>query len=160
MVDTLTQHGQDLPKHAFTDNAMRDRQLLTEETRSLGETQDELDFCSNSLGAIEGSDSNEPESAAPAGTCTIDPSHHAIVNRVEDMNAKLQATKETVMEQEQKVVSLDVEWDTRKNARGEIVHSEKTALLQIGCRRHDATICAVLFQFHHLKYLPMSHVVA
>jgi hypothetical protein len=26
--------------------------------------------------------------------------------------------KETVMKQEQKVVSLDVEWDTRKNANG------------------------------------------
>jgi hypothetical protein len=62
--------------------------------------------------------------------------------------------KETVMKQEQKVVSLDMEWDTRKNANGEIVNSEKTALLQIGYRRPDGVICAVLFQIHHLKYLP------
>ena len=58
------------------------------------------------------------------------------------------------MEQEQKVVSLDMEWDRRKNNRGQIVYSEKTALLQIGYRGLDGVIRAVLFQIHHLKYLP------
>jgi hypothetical protein len=41
------------------------------------------------------------------------------------MNAKLQVIKDMVMGQEQKVVSLDMEWDTRKDAEDKLLIRKK-----------------------------------
>jgi hypothetical protein len=60
---------------------------------------------------------------APA-TCTIDPSRYHVVTSVDHMNTKLQVIKDIAMGREQKVVSLDMEWDTRKDAGGEITYSK------------------------------------
>ena len=53
-----------------------------------------------------------------------------------------------------KVVALDMEWDTDKNADGQVTRSYKVALIQVGYCNLEGFIWAALFQISHLKNLP------
>ena len=56
--------------------------------------------------------------------------------------------------QDVKVVALDMEWDTDKNADGQVIQSYKVALIQVRYRDLEGAIWAVLFQISHYKNLP------
>ena len=132
MLDTMVQYGQHPPKLAATDNTLRDRNMLTEEMESLPATQGDLDeFTKNTSGDEAGIESNVATKSNQMLHCEIDDrSCYRVVSKVADIHVLVQAIRDTVKEQVVKVVALDMEWDTDKNADGQVVKSYNIALIQ------------------------------
>jgi hypothetical protein len=151
MLNALEQCGQPPPKLAITDNAIRDRNMLTEEMSSLRATQDQLNnLTKNSAVDEAGTESNE----TPAHCKIDDRRSHSVVSSVSAIDVLAAAVRETVKGQAAKVVSLVCEWDTEKNADGQVTKSYKVALIQVGHRDLEGTIRAALFQTSRLRILP------
>jgi hypothetical protein len=159
MLDTMMQYGQPVPKLAITDNALRDRNMLTEEMKSLSATQQEElnELTKNAPVDKAGNESNvSSESNETPIYCKIDDHRsYSVVSSVAAINLLAVAIRETLKGQAMKVVSLeDCEWDTDKNADGQVTKSYKVALIQVGYRDFEGTIRAALFQMSRLRILP------
>jgi hypothetical protein len=70
----------------------------------------------------------------------------------------LTAIRDIVSEQRQKVTALDMEWDTRQDANGQVCWQGTVALSQIGYRKADGVIWAALFQISQVKTLPAGFI--
>ena len=113
MLDTMVQYGQSPPKLAITDNALRDRSMLTDEMESLRDTQIALDEFTKNATADEagmesnvGTESNDSGIESNVGTesndvgtksnatiyCKIsDRSCYKVVSKVADINVLAEA---------------------------------------------------------------------
>ena len=57
--------------------------------------------------------------------------------------------------EDQRVISLDAEWDTLVNAAGHVISSERVAILQLGYRlKEQGQTRALILQLHKKKKLP------
>ena len=182
LLNTHKELGQETPELAYSDNPGRDQKFLLAEVASLRATQDRLDRyaeqanqrrrssggTTDSAGTVPVVDVNvRPTTEANttntmnATTASIDDldSWIKIASATTEINGMCDAVREHLENERQgssqKVLALDIEWDTKKNRRGMVIKSERTALIQLGYEdSSDGRMRALLFQVSRLQRLP------
>jgi hypothetical protein len=177
LLNTHKDLGQETPELAYSDNPGRDQKHLLAEVASLRATQDRLDRHAEQANQRRRSSGGAAESAGtmPAADVNMGPNATNAMNTAAanideleswikiasaptEINGMCDAVREHLENEHQglqKVLALDIEWDTKKNRQGMVIKSERTALIQLGYEdSSDGHIRALLFQVSRLQKLP------
>jgi hypothetical protein len=178
LLNTHKELGQETPELAYSDNPGRDQKYLLAEVASLRATQDRLDRyaeqsnqqrrqssggTTDSTGTVPvvdvdmGPNTTNAMNTAAASTDDLE-SWIKIASATTEINGMCDALREHLENEHQglqKVLALDIEWDTKKNRQGMVIKSERTSLIQLGYEDSSGGhIRALLFQVSRLKRLP------
>jgi hypothetical protein len=123
---TMKAYGQDAPELFFTDNPQGDKHFFTETIPSLKSTQ--LAFDSQTV-----SSHHEEKKSALTNYPTVANKLYDLVEGRDIINTKVNALRTMMLALpiDDRVLSLDCEWDVNKNDRGIIIGSGRVALIQL-----------------------------
>jgi hypothetical protein len=145
MLHTLNAFGQPGPELFATDKPAEDKSYFLNKIPSLQAKQDQLDR-------------NAPlPPPPPSNFATLDKSKIQVAKTVTAIETAVQSVRDLLgaLPAERRVVALDAEWDTTKNAAGHVVGQGKVALIQLGYDLDDGEgPQALLLQVARLSKLP------
>ena len=146
-LDTMNAYGHRGVELFWTDNPSGDYLFFTRVIPTLVDTQRTLD----------GLAPPPPPHALPA--CDAGADRYNLAMKDIDIESKVFAARNCVasLPIEQRVMSLDAEWDTTKNKRGSITGTGKVAVIQLSFRTQaDGEVHALVLHVHSKKTLPQA----
>lgn len=147
MEATLKEYGHGPITLVFTDKPAEDKQFFLERIPSVQQSQDRFDLLA-------------PPPAPAAGTCFLEESRYEVLESVQVINSKVSAMRSLMepLSDEMRVVGLDAEWDTPKDANGFFVGvPSKVQVIQLAyCPGADTPAQAFVLQVGKLRTLPHS----
>ena len=151
-LQTMVEYGQEPTRYVSSDKPAEDKLFYQRVLPGVRAHQLELDALTTGGGAPQ----NMP---ARGGGTAFELSDRArqicMVATVQAINTKLLALRQVLCDvpASDRVLSLDAEWDTTKNADGRVVFSHRIALIQIGYKMQGLP-CASFIRTHKLRTLP------
>jgi len=146
-LDTMNAYGHRGVELFWTDNPSGDYLFFTRLIPTLVDTQRTLD----------GLAPPPPPHAVPA--CDAGADRYNLATQDTEIESKVFAARNFVarLPPEQRVMSLDAEWDTTKNKRGSVTGTGKVAVIQLSFRTQaDGEVHALVLHVHSKKTLPQA----
>jgi len=144
---TVNQYGQAPVQLLATDKPADDRDFYFRTIPTLKDTQDILDGLSPSVPQVD-----------DLPICDVHSSRFKICYTTQDINSNVDSARNllSALPKSHRIISLDAEWDTKKDTRGMVNWQGTVAVIQLSYRLQvGGEVCALVLHVHGKKQLPL-----